>query len=580
MLAVTRLGSACGVGAQSDLIAGNGARSAIRTERDLARAAYELAEDSRELTVGERALVPTEKACVDVRVLRDAIRSGDDPLGDALCALRSPRSRRRVGAVYTPQTIVETMISWATTNGRPVRVVDPGAGSGRFIGAAARAFPDAALIAVEIDPLAALILRANATVRRFADRLAVVVGDYRGVALPEARGPTLFVGNPPYVRHHGIDPVWKSWLARAAAERGYRASKLAGSHVHFLLKTCLLAKDGDYGTFITSAEWLDVNYGDLVRRLAVRDLGGVSIHTIAAAAMPFGDTATTGAILCFRVGHSGAMRLRALPNVAACKQPTDAPLAGGQSVPRSRLERASRWSPLFCAKATAPQSFIELGELCRVHRGQVTGCNRAWIAGVQAEGLPPDVLKPTVTRARELFAAAPTLSAPHELKRVVDLPGDLSGLCADERRRVERFLMWAKASGADRSYVARHRQQWWSVGLRPAAPILCTYMARRPPAFVRNLCGARHLNIAHGLYPRQPMPERLLDALCLWLHHNVRLEEGRTYAGGLTKFEPKEVERILVPPPEELDERTENLDAAGTRSGRFPLAGGLPSPAS
>ena len=77
-------------------------------------------------------------------------------------------------------------------------------------------------------------------------------------------------------------------------------------------------------------------------------------------------------------------------------------------------------------------------------------------------------------------------------------------------------------------------------------------MARRPPAFVRNRCHARHLNIAHGLYPREALGAPLLDALIRWLQHNVRVEAGRTYAGGLTKFEPKEVERVLIPPPEEL----------------------------
>ena len=36
---------------------------------------------------------------------------------------------------------------------------------------------------------------------------------------------------------------------------------------------------------------------------------------------------------------------------------------------------------------------------------------------------------------------------------------------------------------ADQSHVARHRRAWWSVGLKAPAPILCTYVARRPPAF-------------------------------------------------------------------------------------------------
>ena len=78
-------------------------------------------------------------------------------------------------------------------------------------------------------------------------------------------------------------------------------------------------------------------------------------------------------------------------------------------------------------------------------------------------------------------------------------------------------------------------------------------MARRPPAFVRNKCGARLLNIAHGLYPRDSLPDKTLMALIAWLKTNVRLDSGRIYAGGLAKFEPKEVERIPIPAPDRLD---------------------------
>ena len=73
-------------------------------------------------------------------------------------------------------------------------------------------------------------------------------------------------------------------------------------------------------------------------------------------------------------------------------------------------------------------------------------------------------------------------------------------------------------------------------------------MARQPPRFVRNMANARLLNIAHGLYPRQALPDSVLDAFVSWLNKNVNVRDGRTYAGGLTKFEPREVERIRVPP--------------------------------
>ena len=58
-----------------------------------------------------------------------------------------------------------------------------------------------------------------------ADRLTLRVADYRATALPEIDGRTLFLGNPPYVRHHDVAPEWKQWLSETAARFGFRASR-------------------------------------------------------------------------------------------------------------------------------------------------------------------------------------------------------------------------------------------------------------------------------------------------------------------------------------------------------------------
>ena len=532
------------------------------TEAELAALAAELAgvrprTDPGEQAVRRQAALPFPGR---VRWIARGIAAGDDPLGDAFCRLRPPKTRRRRGAVYTPRPIVESMLRWAAAAGRPARVVDPGAGSGRFLLAAGRAFPDAALVAVETDTLAALTLRANAAVLGMTDRLTLLAADYRSVDLPGVGGPTLYVGNPPYVRHHDVAPAWKDWLAAAAARYGLRASRLAGLHVHFLLKTCQLARPGDYGAFITSAEWLDVNYGDVMRKAFAGVLGGDALHVMAPAATPFPDADATGAIACFHTGRpTEAIRVRAVGAVSELGA-----LDGGRPVARSRLAAARRWSPFLRPAERAPRGYVELGELCRVHRGQVTGCNAVWIAGGYPGPLPDAVLVASVTRARELFDAGPRLSSVETLRRVIDLPIDLGDLDAAARDQVRRFLRWARSMRADASYVAGARRAWWAVGLRNPAPILCTYMARRPPAFVRNPRGARHLNIAHGLYPREPLSDATLDALSAWLRRNVRTSGGRTYAGGLTKFEPREIERILIPPPERLHARSPTMDRVAT----------------
>lgn len=482
-----------------------------------------------------------------LRELRSAIRDGDDPLGAAFAQLRSPAERRPLGATYTPLPIVAAMVEWAATHAVPDRVVDPGVGSARFLVSAGHQFSEALLVGLEIDPLAALVARANLAVNGFTKRAWIALEDYRSVALAPIAGRTLFIGNPPYVRHHLIDAKWKEWLVTEAKARGHAASQLAGLHVHFFLATVKHGAEGDFGALLTAAEWLDVNYGKLVRDLFLNGLGGEGIVVVEPTARPFPDAATTAAITTFELGNKPtSIRLGRVQDTKELAEN----LSGGALVRRERLSAERRWTPLLRSARQIPSDYVELGELCRVHRGAVTGANRIWIAGEESARLPKAVLYPSVTKARELFRAGDVLADAKPLRCVIDLPADLDVLESEDRKAVDAFLAWAKTMGADRGYIARHRKAWWSVGLRAAPPIMATYMARRPPAFVENQAGARYINIAHGIYPREPMSPNQLHRLAAYLTQAGRTANGRTYAGGLMKFEPREMERIAVPRPE------------------------------
>lgn len=520
----------------------------LASERDLVSIACSLgATEIGTLTLPERALIrgvlPVREESL-VREIRQRIYEEEDPLGEAFCSLRPQGIRRSDGAFYTPRTVIRYMLDRCADSGPLSRIVDPGAGSGRFIVAAGRRFPAARLIAVESDPLAALLCRAHLAAAGLAGRADVVVGDYRSSVIGHVNGRTLYIGNPPYVRHHLITREWKEWLVREAGKLGLVASQLSGLHAYFFLSTALHAAPGDTGALITSAEWLDVNYGSLIRSLLVGQLGLERLEVIEPAATPFRDAMTTAAIAQFMVGREP----RTVEMVRIASIPPSEP-ALVRTVRRERLQAEPRWSHLTRGIRDQRDGYVELGELCRVHRGQVTGANKLWIEGPHSSSLPDTVLFRSVTRAKELIEAGSELARAEHLKRVIDLPEDLESLPAAERKIVERFLARLRASRVHEGYVASHRRAWWSVGLRTPAPILATYMARRPPAFVRNRVEARHLNIAHGLYPREPFSELVLARLASYLNSSVRQADGRTYAGGLTKFEPREMERLLVPSP-------------------------------
>ena len=466
----------------------------------------------------------------EVQQAADEILAGGDPLGDRLVSVRPQSQRRILGQVLTPDSISGPMVEWALDRGA-TRFIDAGCGSGRFtLEIAARS--DAQVVSVDTDPLATLLTRAGIAALGSTLRATVLNADFLQMAVPHFDGVTAFIGNPPYVRHHDLPAEVKAWGQSAAEGIGIPLSGLAGLHTYFFLATAIHGRPGDVGSFVTSAEWLDVNYGAVVRRLLLDGLGGHSVQVVDPTALPFAAAATTAAVTCFEVGS----RPRSLPMRMVDSAASLLPLGGGRPVPSHQLERAERWGPFVRAATAMPEGHVELGEICRVHRGQVTGSNATWVVPIDGGvPVPERYLLPSVTRARELIDAGERIESTATLRRVIDLPVDLDELDPEERRGVEAFLRSARAAGVADGYIARNRRAWWSVGLREPAPLLATYMARRPPAFVRNTAGVRHINIAHGIYPREPLPDHVLDRLAEAAARNgVALRVGvgtRTAAG-------------------------------------------------
>lgn len=495
-----------------------------------------------------RALLGVVK-CRDkalIEELRSAVLAGEDPLGDVYCAIHSPATRRDHGQTFTPDHVVTGMLAWARRQRKTIkRIVDPGAGSGRYTLASLRAFPEAKAVAVEMDPTLAVILRANLAAAGFAKRVQVLVVDFRNLELPRTDGVTLWVGNPPYVRHHGIGLEWKAWYSKTLKRFGHEGSQLAGLHLHFFLKTLELASEGDLGCYVTAAEWLDVKYGQALRQLLTNGLGGKDVFVVDPTVQVFGDAMVSAAITCFAPGSTRtALHFAEVSTEAELRK-----LSSGAPVKVAAAKAEPKWSFLVKGgRAAKPQGFMELGEMFKVSRGQVTGLNRVWVTGADTPTLPARFLVPAITGSEDITSASKhVIGTTKGLRQVVCLPRDLDSLSPRDRAAVDRFLQWARSLGAHETYIAMHRKPWWAVDFKEAAPVVMTYMGRRPPVFALNKAKAQLINVAHGLYPRGEVSEKQMEGVVAWLNTNVTQENGRVYAGGLTKFEPSEAMRILIP---------------------------------
>jgi adenine-specific DNA-methyltransferase len=358
------------------------------------------------------------------------------------------------------------------------------------------------------------------------------------------------VGNPPYVRHHDLPPETKAWALRTARRLGQPVSGLAGLHALFFLATALHAQPGDVGCFVTSAEWLDVNYGSLIRDLLTDGLGGRSLDVLRAETVPFEDAMTTAAITTFEVGSaSSGMRMRLAGSLADLTE-----LATGPSVDVAQLRRHKRWSGLLRSRLPLERDggLVPLGSVARVHRGVVTGANDLFLLTrdqARLHGLER-WCRPAITSAREILESGGILRDGPERRLLLELPQSFD---RGADAAVDAYLRAAerpRPGGAiAERYIPRHRRPWWYLGRVPRPPIVATYMARQAPFFALNPDGLALINIGHGVYPKAELSSSNLATVVRVLNE-ARTSfrgEGRTYHGGLEKFEPREMESLLVP---------------------------------
>lgn len=475
-----------------------------------------------------------------------AIAQGEDPLGESFLLAKAPSDRRKEGAFYTSDRIVRGMTGTILRE-EPTQIVDPGCGSGRFLAVARNMSYVGQLVGIDVDPLATLMTRATLAVLETPE-CYVVNADYLTTELPSTHGRRAFLGNPPYVRHHCLSSRTKEWAKRTAETMGLPVSGLSGLHALFVLATAAASQHGDVGCYIMSAEWLNSRYGKMLRQLFSGPLGLRRIDSLDPQATAFDDAMSTAAIVTWESGYEGGVSMRRVRRVEELVS-----LTGGRRVSRNRAKDQTRWSEFFSATPKCHhEQHIPLRDVADVHRGVVTGANNFFVMDQPtAESRGIDVfVRPCAAKAKDLLASGGTLQAGKLGSRLLDLQPNTEISTA-----LGRYLREGERAGVHGGYVCSHREPWWAVRGSKAPDVVMTYMARQPPTFASNPDGVQILNSLHGIHFRDEFPVEFRAALVGWLNQNRhQVVGGRVYHGGLWKFEPRDVEEILIPTFEKLGE--------------------------
>jgi hypothetical protein len=474
---------------------------------------------------------------------------------------RTQPERNRLGQFATPSTLARAIARLTRSHwpaGRRIHFLDPGVGTGAFYAALREEFPRRQVtraLGVEVDKDVAAVTKTLWG----KDGLDVRVCDFTKLRVPpEGAQANLILANPPYVRHHHLDPEDKRRLqARVASELGLRISGLAGLYCYFLLLCDRWLETGGLAAWLIPSEFFDVNYGRVIREYLTHRVTLLRVHRFPASDVQFDDALVSSVVLLFRKGPPSSDHQVKFTVGGALEEPQQE-----RRVRVAELAASDRWTAFLNGHEHRLSSGPRLGDFFCIKRGIATGANSFFIlprASARELDLPERFLRPILPSPRMLPEAVVEAKA----DGYPDLPDPLALIdCRVPEAEVKRsapslhaYFQRGVKMGLLQRYLVSRRQPWYQQEQRPAAPFLCTYMGRgtgktKPFRFIWNKSHATAPNVYLMLYPTGALKEVLrarpgLAAEVFAFLNSIGAEmlrsSGRVYGGALHKVEPKEL---------------------------------------
>lgn len=481
---------------------------------------------------------------------------------------KTQAERNKLGQFSTPPALASEMLIYAKSilGEQPIRFLDPSFGTGSFYSALVDKFLASNIEAAkgfEIDPV---VVDATSNLWKNT-QLDLVKSDFTRLVSPtkEKEKFNLVICNPPYVRHHHLDQAEKQRLQRLIKTvDGTNVSGLSGLYCYFMLLTHAWMQEDGIAGWLVPTEFMDVNYGAVLRRYLTEETTLLRIHRFEPSDVQFSDALVSSSIIWFQKRIPSRNRKVQYTFGGSLTNPRTS-----TSIPLRTLASASKWNIRLGQLKEIDVSCPTLSEFFDIKRGLATGDNKFFILNEQQaidKKLPKQYLKPILPGARFLpvdEVEADDNGVPNIQKKLFLLDCDLH----EDTVRCQYPELWAYLKegikkGVSSRYLCSHRKIWYKQENRPAAPFLCTYMARknnqgRTFRFIFNRSIATAANTYILLYPKPFLRDLIEEEPSfienLWeavrqISQTSLLDQCRSYGGGLYKLEPKELSKVAALP--------------------------------
>jgi adenine-specific DNA-methyltransferase len=480
---------------------------------------------------------------------------------------KSAEERNVLGQFSTPYLLARQIVARSLAELPPsteVSFLEPALGSGVFYSALMQEARDHTIlnaVGVEADKAYAGIAKKLFNAVGFE----VILQDFFAFARrPENHSRfNLLCTNPPYVRHHHIEPSLKVELQALVRDSlGLKISGLTGLYVYFVLLADKLLADGGVASWLIPSEFLYVNYGQPLRDYLSKHVTLLNIHQFNPESVQFDDALVSSCVVTYKKTKPSGATSFTFSFGGSLTTPEET-----KTIDLTGRDSAQKWGLLHFEEENLAGSMKDtLGDFFEIRRGIATGANEFFIIGpdtIKEYTIPKQFLKPMLPSPRYLLQDV-IEAEPDGTPRIDNLKFLLDcnlppNVVKERYAGLWSYFQKGKKQGFHERYLCASKEVWYFQEKRAPSLFMATYMGRTngngqaPIRFFLNHSKAIGTNVFLHLYPKTALmnllnenPERMKELLDLM--NAIPLQEflrvGRAYGGGLHKVEPGELKNL------------------------------------
>lgn len=467
---------------------------------------------------------------------------------------------RQKGQFWTPEWVAEAMTYYVLLDKSPI-LFDPSVGEGIFYKTAKQLNSELGytpkLYGCEID--SEVLQQAVKNGLSAKELENVEIADF--VLNPPQQKMSAIVANPPYIRHHRLDPDKKLLLKQFSKDlTGHSIDGRAGFHIYFFLRALQSLAENGRLAFIMPADVCEGVFAEKLWKWIAKNFCLESVITFTSEATPFPNVDTNPLIFFIKKTTPKSDFLWVKCRESWTKGLKKFVASGFRQNEKSlEIHKRNVQEGISSGLSRSPENKpegVEITHFVRVMRGIATGANEFFfLTKKQAveRKIAPEFLQTAVGRTRDVDAEKITL----ELIEDLDRKGRPTLLFSPDGRNLEDFpagvrdyLAEGEKLGLPEKSLISQRKPWYQMEKRVPPTFLFAYLGRRNIRFIKNSINVLPLTGFLCVYSHSK-EKSFNENLWLALNHPDTLFNlqfvGKSYGSGAIKVEPRSLEKLIIP---------------------------------